>query len=97
MIEILWEFAVREERRDEFEKEYSAKGAWAEFFRRSAAYQGTKLLAGDDNRYITWDRWESQEAYEEFRLANRAEYDDLDTKFAALRTSEHCLGVFQMK
>jgi heme-degrading monooxygenase HmoA len=97
MIEIIWEFAVREEGREEFEREYSASGAWAEFFRRSPAYQGTRLLASESNRYLTCDRWESQEAYEEFRLANRQEYSDIDDRFKALTVSERCLGIFEMK
>ena len=97
MAEILWEFAVHEEHREEFEKNYAANGAWAEFFRRSPAYRGTKLLAGEGDRYITWDSWDSIEAYEEFRLANRAEYDELDDRFKPFTVSERCLGIFQMK
>ncbi len=97
MIEILWEFVVREECTQEFEKHYCASGTWAEFFRRSPSYHGTTLLAGEQSRYLTWDRWDSLEAYEEFRLANRVEYDDLDTRFEALTVSERRLGVFEMK
>jgi heme-degrading monooxygenase HmoA len=97
MTGILWEFVVREECIQEFEKHYSASGTWVEFFRRSPAYQGTTLLAGESNRYLTWDRWDSQEAYEEFRLANRVEYDELDSRLKPLTVSERCLGVFEMK
>jgi hypothetical protein len=97
MTEILWEFVAREDHREEFEREYSPKGAWAQFFRRSPAYRGTRLLAGADNRYITIDQWDSQEAYEEFRLANRQEYDEMDNRFQAFTVSERCLGVFEMK
>lgn len=97
MTEILWEFVTREEHRQEFEREYSPHGAWAEFFRRSPAYHGTRLLAGEDHRYITIDEWDSLEAYEEFRLANRQEYDEMDNRFQAFTVSERCLGVFEMK
>jgi heme-degrading monooxygenase HmoA len=97
MIEVLWEFVVREENKQEFEREYSASGTWAEFFRRSPAYHGTTLLDGGGNRYITCDRWDSQEAYEEFRLANRQEYDNLDSRFEAFTASERCLGIFEVK
>lgn len=97
MIEILWEFEVREGQGPEFERHYAKNGSWAEFFRRSPAYQGTTLFCGAENRYITWDRWESQEAYEEFRLANRQDYDELDNRFQALTVSERCLGFFEMK
>ena len=97
MIEIFWEFEVREGQGPEFERQYCSTGAWAEFFRRSPAYRGTTLYAGAGNRYITWDRWDSQEAYEEFRLAHREEYDALDQRFAALTVSERSLGLFEMK
>ena len=97
MIEILWEFVVREESKEEFERQYSASGSWAGLFRRSPAYRGTTMLAGESNRYLTLDRWDSQEDYEEFRLANRQEYTELDTRFETLTVSEHCLGIFEMK
>jgi heme-degrading monooxygenase HmoA len=97
MIEILWEFEVREGQGPDFERHYSGTGAWAELFRRSSAYRGTTLFCGPENRYVTWDRWDSQEAYEEFRLANRQEYDELDNRFQAITVSERCLGFFEMK
>ncbi|HTQ86155.1 MAG TPA: hypothetical protein VMI93_08085 [Candidatus Solibacter sp.] len=97
MTGILWEFLVHEEHAEEFERNYSASGTWAAFFQRSPAYHGTTLLAGESNRYLTLDRWDSQEAYEEFRLANRQEYDEIDARFAALMVSERCLGVFEIK
>ena len=97
MIEILWEFEVREENKDEFERHYSAGGTWAQFFRRSAAFRGTTLLAGAGNRYITCDRWDSQEAYEGFRRANAEEYAALDRRFEPLTLAEHSLGIFEMK
>ena len=97
MIEVLWEFEAREEKKEEFEREYCAKGGWAKFFRRSPAYHGTKLLVDSENRYITCDSWDSQEAYEEFRLANRQEYEELDDRYKALTVSERCLGIFEVK
>ena len=97
MIEILWEYEVKDGQAQEFERHYCKAGSWAEFFRRSPAYQGTTLFSGVQNRYLTWDRWDSQEAYEEFRLANRLEYDELDNQFQALTVSERCLGFFEMK
>lgn len=97
MIELLWEFVVREEKKEEFEHHYSRAGTWAQFFRASPAYRGTTLLAGADNRYITCDRWDSQDDYEEFRVANAEEYAALDRRFEALTLSERSLGIFEMK
>ena len=50
MIEIFWEFEVREGQAPEFARQYCSTGAWAEFFRRSPAYRGTTLFAGAGNR-----------------------------------------------
>jgi len=97
VIEILWEFVVPEAGKAEFERNYSPDGAWAQLFRKSPAYRGTTLLAGESNRYITCDRWDSREDYEEFRLANAEEYAALDQRFEALTSSERNLGIFELK
>lgn len=97
MIAILWEFAVQEHKKEEFERHYSPDGAWAQFFRACPAYRGTRLLAGAGNRYITCDCWDSQAAYEEFLRANAAEYAALDRRFAELTLFERSLGIFEMK
>jgi len=97
VIAILWEFLVRADKRDEFEQHYSAAGTWAQFFAASVAYHGTTLLAGEGNRYITCDRWDSLESYEEFRRARADEYAALDRRFEALTLSERSLGIFEMK
>ena len=97
VIEILWEFVVREDKKEEFVRHYSPSGTWAQFFRTSPAYRGTRLLAGAGNRYITCDSWDSLEDYEEFRLANAEEYAALDGRFETLTLSERNLGIFEMK
>lgn len=97
MIEILWEFVVAEEKKEEFERQYSPGGAWTNLFRTSPAYRGTRLLAGAGHRYITCDSWDSQEEYEEFRLANAEEYAALDRRFEAFTLSERNLGIFELK
>jgi hypothetical protein len=97
VIAILWEFVVPEDKQEEFERHYSAGGAWAQFFAVCAAYRGTSLLAGLQGRYITCDQWDSRDAYEEFYRTNAEEYAALDRRFAALTLSERGLGIFEMK
>jgi hypothetical protein len=43
VIQILWEFHVRQDQRSDFERHYAAGGTWAEFFQRDAGYKGTQL------------------------------------------------------
>ena len=44
LIQIVWEFTVREDQVAEFEKFYSSTGSWAALFRRSPGFVGTTLL-----------------------------------------------------
>jgi heme-degrading monooxygenase HmoA len=96
MIQIVWEFHVREGQRSDFERHYAAGGTWAEFFQRDAAYKGTHLLHDitDPSRYLTIDIWEDEDSYGAFRAMNREEYSALDQQMEALTESEKRLGVF---
>ena len=96
MIQIVWEFQVREEQRGDFERHYAAGGTWAEFFQRDPAYKGTQLLHDitDPGRYVTIDIWDDDDSYGAFRAINRQEYSALDQQIEALTESEKRLGVF---
>jgi heme-degrading monooxygenase HmoA len=61
LVQIIWEFTVRDGRVAEFEKLYSATGSWAALFRRSPGFVGTALLRDTQtpHRYVTIDRWDS--------------------------------------
>jgi len=96
MIQIVWEFHVREEQRGDFERHYAAGGTWAEFFKRDAAYKGTQLLRdiNDPSRYVTIDTWDDPDSYGAFRALHRQEYSALDQQMEALTESEQRVGVF---
>jgi quinol monooxygenase YgiN len=96
MIQIVWEFQVRQEQRSDFERHYADGGTWAEFFQRDAAYKGTQLLHDitDPGRYVTIDTWDDEDSYGAFRAVNRQEYSALDQQMEALTESEKRLGVF---
>jgi heme-degrading monooxygenase HmoA len=92
----LWEFAVRPERRAEFESHYGPEGGWVRLFRQAPGYLGSELLHDprDPLRYVTIDRWESREAWRAFRQAFGAEYERLDREFEGLTTRETPLGEY---
>jgi heme-degrading monooxygenase HmoA len=98
MIEILWEYRVREDRREEFERIYGHDGMWAQFFSRDAEYLGTSLLRDvlDPLRYSTQDRWTSRAAYNSFRNGHAAEYQELDRSTENLTTEDRFLGIFEV-
>jgi len=93
---IVWEFKARQAREAEFVQKYGPEGAWARFFRGSAAYIRTELVrdVAVDFRYLTLDYWQSEEEFRRFREQNLAEYERLDKEFEGLTESETRLGAF---
>ncbi len=57
MVEIVWEFVVKEEARGQFELAYGPGGAWSKLFARYPGFRGTTLLRDTENprRYLTID------------------------------------------
>lgn len=92
----IWEFHIRKEHVPQFEQVYGADGSWAKLFRKSQEYRGTQLLCDEakENRYITVDRWSSQQAYELFRREHEAEYEALDKVCSDWTESETEVGRF---
>jgi heme-degrading monooxygenase HmoA len=92
----VWEFRVRAERREEFERLYGPEGSWALLFRQAPGYVGTDLLRdrADAQRYLTIDRWASADAYRAFRAAFAGPYAALDERCAALASHEAALGEY---
>jgi hypothetical protein len=92
----LWEFEVSRASESAFRQHYGPTGTWARLFRHSPAYIETLLL--EDHavscRYLTIDRWQSEEAYLAFRSAFASQYEQLDNECEHLTLSERCLGAY---
>lgn len=93
----VWEFLVPIDSVQEFEKHYGPDGTWAELFQRAPGYVETLLLADRSllGRYVTIDRWESEDAYLAFRAAFAADYAAIDSECEKLTAGETCLGTFR--
>ena len=96
MIAIIWEFIVKDEAMDAFQRAYGRDGEWAALFRKYSGYQGTSLLQDTviKGRFLTVDRWESEALYDQMLQSSRWEYSRLDQKFEALTISERKLGAW---
>lgn len=92
----IWEFRVASSAQAQFEFEYGARGAWVALFRKAPAYIETLLLRdnADPLRYVTVDRWESQEAHDAFRSTNLLQYQEIDRRCQGYTTHERSLGEF---
>ena len=97
MYTIIWEFRPALNRRSDFESVYGPKGRWAQLFACASGYLGTELVrdVNDQTRYVTIDRWETAQAYEEFQAKYGAEYRELDAACEELTSSEEFVGRFE--
>jgi heme-degrading monooxygenase HmoA len=93
---VLWEFRIAPEVRENFERIYGGEGAWAQLFRRSEEYCGTRLFQDtlEPSRYVTFDFWRSEAGYRAFKEQHHAEYEEIDRRCEALTTAESLLGEF---
>ena len=93
----VWEFLVRPERAEAFERAYGPQGEWVALFKRSPGYISTLLLKDKarQDRYLTIDRWRSEDDCQQFRARYEAEYRALDQGFEGLTQQEQLLGCFE--
>jgi heme-degrading monooxygenase HmoA len=97
MFVILWEFKVKRGLEKTFESVYGPDGDWAQLFRRSPDYKGTRLIpdVSYPRRYLTFDYWATQKAFEAFRTQCVTEYAELDKRCESLTDSERHLSSFE--
>ena len=96
MYAYIWEYYVKDDFIEEFEKIYGAAGSWVQLFKGADGYNGTEFLRDCDNerRYMTIDSWISKSAYEAFRKRFSVEFEELDKVCETLTEKEIHLGPF---
>jgi len=92
----IWEYRVRSDAVEQFREYYGPSGRWVQLFRRAPGYSGTSLYqdVADNERYVTVDRWESEESFRDFREKFAAEFEELDEFCESLTASETRVGRF---
>jgi heme-degrading monooxygenase HmoA len=98
MIEIVWEFVVKEEARGQFELIFGPGGKWSKLYAGSPGFRGTTLLRDENvlRRYLAIDLWDSEEHREQWLIENKDEYDDFKDAFADWLESVKELGIFKV-
>lgn len=96
MVEIVWEFVVKEEARGRFELAYGPGGAWSELFARCPGFRGTTLLRDtkDPRRYLAIDLWDTEAHREQVLAERQAEYSDLEAALAGWTECRTEVGTF---
>ena len=98
MVEIVWEFVVKEEARGQFELAFGPGGAWSKLFSRCRGFRGTTVLRDTKNprRYLTIDLWETGAQREQALAERKAEYSDLEDAFGGWTESKAEVGIFSV-
>ena len=98
MIEVVWEFVVKEEARGQFELAYGPGGAWSKLFAQCPGFRGTTLLRDTKNprRYLAIDLWDTEAQREQVLAERRAEYARVDAAFGNWTESRTELGMFRV-
>jgi hypothetical protein len=92
----IWEFIVLPELEAEFLKHYGPEGSWVKLFKQDSSYLETILLSDSStqSRYITIDRWKTEQAYNSFREKFANECITQDKLCEGLTKEEKFLGSF---
>ena len=98
MIQIVWQFEVKEAFRAKFELAYGPGGAWSHLFGSSPGYRGTVLLrdAHHPHRYLSVDSWDAEDEHQAFLKEHSDEYSSLDATFKEWTDAEAQVGVYKL-
>ena len=93
---VIWEFAVEERLRADFERAYAPSGPWARLFAEGQGFLETRLLRSKESAgvYQTVDRWASRKAYAAFKRDFAEAYEALDDEVGDLSRRETYIGLF---
>ena len=98
MIEIIWEFVVKEEAQGQFELAYGPGGAWDKLFASCQGFRGTTLLRDAKNpwRYLAIDLWDTEAQREQMLAEYKTEYAKLDAFFTDWTETKREVGIFRV-
>jgi hypothetical protein len=89
----VWEYDVPDDRAAAFTAAYAPDGDWGQLFGRAAGFLGTELYrdAARGDRYLTIDRWQSEQDWRSFLRVFGPAYESLDARLEGLAAAERSL------
>jgi heme-degrading monooxygenase HmoA len=96
MLVIVWEYAVKPGREEDFTSMYRPDGPWGDLFRGSPAFVSITLMRDLRNprRFLVADRWTSEVVYEEFKRSHAVAYREISDRGRRLIERETEVGRF---
>jgi heme-degrading monooxygenase HmoA len=98
MIEVVYEFIIKDESRGQFELTFGPGGAWSKLFARSEGFRGTTVMRDVENpcRYLTIELWETADLREKARAEHQTDDSDLDSTLTNWTDSMIEVGIFRV-
>ena len=89
----VWEYQVPDDRAAAFSAAYAPDGAWGQLFGGAAGFVCTELYhdAARGDRYLTIDRWQTEQDWRSFLDTFGPAYESLDTQLEGLALAERSL------
>jgi hypothetical protein len=99
MIEIVWEYMVKEEARGQFELAYGPGGAWSNLFAPYPGFRGTTLLRDTENprRYLVIELWDTEAQRAQVLVERKDDYGNLEAAFSDWTESRTEVGIFRVQ
>lgn len=90
------EYRIKPDAESAFREHYGPEGDWVRLFRKAPGYVSTQLYQDREHphRYLTVDRWESEQTFRDFRRRFAAAFEELDKLCEGFTRSETPLGSF---
>ena len=98
MIEIVWEFVLKEHYRGVFELAYGPGGAWSKLFSDCPGFRGTTVMRDvkDPRRYLVVDLWDTGAQRDQALRERETGYADMQVSFDQWTETRREVGVFNV-
>jgi heme-degrading monooxygenase HmoA len=99
MIEIIYEYRIKEGAGGHFELAYGPGGAWSKLFAPCPGFRGITLLRDTEDlrRYLAIELWDTAAEREEALAEQKDEYARLDAALDGWTTSRTEVGTFGVR
>ena len=98
MIEIVWEFVVKREFREQFELTYGPGGVWSKLFASSTGFRGITVLRDtkDPRRYLTIEVWDTDAQRAQNLAEHAAAHSQLEADLDRWVDSKSEIGMYSV-
>ena len=98
MVEIVWEFIVKDGAQGKFELVFGPGGAWGNLYAPCLGFRGTTVMrdTGDPRRYLAVEVWDTEVQRDASHVGNKTQAAVLETTLDQLTVSRTEIGTFSV-